>query len=390
MQIDLSNVFVAEEDIEDTISRCCWTQCDRQSVERFTDDEDTISEVDLTLALHDANHIVRTVFDRWELVGKRSWADSVASRRGVHVQGLMGTFAVVRRTPSVEVPLAVDEVSERSALDEFCLQSSVEAFVLPRGLWVADTSVADVNAESDQPHRQCGVPIALSGSPRLPVVHQHPQGKSVVTEDRRQVLLHHGVRFSLAGEQSNSIARMIVKDGQRMTAFTTAVHQREVPLEIHLPEQVRCRSFEASPSGVLVRVLGSNASGPMQDRCDRAGTGNARMVSLVEKSLVNLSASPCLVRIPYTEDRTLQLQWRSAWTRMWTARAIFYSFDITTVLSVPTDPLIAGLGTDGKPPTELTDVCSVSCCQSDEFDALRHCCTLFPRHGQSPAVADGE
>jgi hypothetical protein len=80
-------------------------------------------------------------------------------------------------------------------------------------------------------------------APAGTVVHEDAARQTVLAEAVGQLGSHGFGLLVAAGSHSNAIARVIVEDGQRMTA---AISNREVALEIHLPQIIGSVMLEAT------------------------------------------------------------------------------------------------------------------------------------------------
>jgi len=116
----------------------------------------------------------------------------------------------------------------------------MESLVLALGLRVIGSAVADPDTESQEPDGEDGVGIVRVISPRRAVVHEHPDGKAMMAEQAGQGGLNGLVAFIGTGNQSESIAGVVVEDGERMVALVAG--HADVSLEVHLPEVVARKS----------------------------------------------------------------------------------------------------------------------------------------------------
>src|SRR4051795_1272736 len=91
---------------------------------------------------------------------------------------------------------------------------------------------------------------------------------------------------------------MVVEDGQGMAA---PLLERDVSLEVHLPQVVRCRRFEPLPGTLWARRVRAEQIVTPEDVRDRAGSGEGRVPPIAEIAL-NLASAPCRMRFPYRTD----------------------------------------------------------------------------------------
>lgn len=181
------------------------------------------------------DQVVWAIFHWWQCFGEGARAHLVAAGRDGHFQGFVRPFQVVQGAPGVEGPLALGQVSESSSLQHLCFEGSGKAFIFPLGLGMVGSTMANRNAQPEQPDRQTGIVMILIGSPRRPVVHHHTVGQAVASEDGGEALLHGLSRFVRARLQSKSETRVVIQHGEWMTSPCA---QREVALKVHLPQLV--------------------------------------------------------------------------------------------------------------------------------------------------------
>ena len=165
----------------------------------------------------------------------------------------MRPLVIVVATPPVETGLRCGKVQKAAALQEFGLHGAMHALDLAHGLRVAPFFRQHGAAPQGlEPRRisQTESLVSLVGPFCCPpffqargiaVVGDHPVRQSVHLENPRQPLANRGFARVGAGLGPDEMARMIVQHGQRQAALTLAVGprvQREMTLEIHLPQEV--------------------------------------------------------------------------------------------------------------------------------------------------------
>ena len=163
----------------------------------------------------------------------------------------MRALVIVVAAPGVEPGLGGFEAQEAAALQQFGLQRSVQPLEPAHRLRMAGAAPQRLDAEADQPDREPG--RAVLPTTGIAVVGDHRVRQAVHLEDLRQPLADGGFALVRASLRSEQIARMIVENGQASddrgkAALAFAVGpaiQREVALEIHLPQEVGGVGFEA-------------------------------------------------------------------------------------------------------------------------------------------------
>ena len=199
----------------------------------------------------DAAHlIVGAVCKGRQGLGEGACTGSVPADGSVEVQGMMRAFQVVEFTPSVEGALAVLQVGEGTALQQFALQRAVEAFELAEGLGMVGAAVAYVDAQVHEPDGEGRVGLSGVVAPGGAVIHEHGLGQAVAAKDCGEAVLHRCSLLVGTGLESEVEARMIVQESERMAAV---VLHGEMPFEVQLPQRVGIGIFKAH----LGRVLGA-------------------------------------------------------------------------------------------------------------------------------------
>src|SRR4029077_10901100 len=146
----------------------------------------------------------------------------------------------------------------------------------------------------------------------------------------------------VAGLQTDAVAGMVVKHGQRMAP--AAVAERHMTLEVHLPEQVR--------GGLLEALMGScatdwhdNAVVPAQDLVHGRDRRRAHPVAL--KTVRNLARSPGRMRVAQRQNALLDKAIRLLRARMGTTRTIHH-----LPIGCPAPkPLVTRCRVNPEPPT---------------------------------------
>src|SRR3990172_709024 len=101
----------------------------------------------------------------------------------------MRTFDIVDGAPTIKVLLAVLCGSKRASSDNFIHHRAMKAFVLAKGLRMADARVTALDTKADHPQIKLRVGIVATAAPGAPVVGQDTLGKAIATKGCGQVLL---------------------------------------------------------------------------------------------------------------------------------------------------------------------------------------------------------
>ena len=134
------------------------------------------TKVHYAAVLYFAYLIGWTILNRWQRLGENPSTDLVVRRWHVETQGLVWTFKVVLLAPLVEASLTGTQVVEVLIAQDLGLERAMEAFVFALGLRVMRATVADTNAEPQQPYFEFG-PVALGPGRSV----GSTPGRSVVT-----------------------------------------------------------------------------------------------------------------------------------------------------------------------------------------------------------------
>jgi hypothetical protein len=188
---------------------------------------------------------------------------------------------------------------------------------------------------------------------------------------------------------------MVVQHGQRMTAPRARrggvrdAGQREVSLEVHLPQVVGPRALEAGHRRVLVRLVRVEQPVPAEDAGDRAGGGDViPPVTEVRQAAADLAAAPGRMPAAELDHPRLVRVTRALGGVVRLSRAVGQGIEPAGL--VPLDPLVKGLGADAAAAAQLADVDAITAAvvggngQDDQFVTLGHERVLLPRHARPP------
>src|SRR5262249_50183230 len=117
------------------------------AAERFAEPPSFVLKVDEAVAADLAHMVVGCILDRWQDLRVGTWARPVALRRRRHAEGLVRSLVIVAWSPFVEGALIVGEITEALSVDNFCLESSVEAFLFALCLRMTRAPVEDFDAQ---------------------------------------------------------------------------------------------------------------------------------------------------------------------------------------------------------------------------------------------------
>jgi hypothetical protein len=291
--------------------------------------------------------------------------------------------AIVNPPPPIERKLTRHQIGKAVAIENLRLQRPVETLLFSLRLRMVGTPVAHPNAMAHQPDREGGERLAIPVTPWRAVVHQHRKWQSVAAEQRRQALAHRCVLLVVAGLQPQRIARVIVQHGERMAA---PHRQREMPLEVHLPQLVRFSAFKPDMRTRMLRRAVQLAV-PAQHLRDRAQRRH-RMPALARQRPGDLAGAPRIVaRRTDAQHRRRRRLVGPQRARVRTPRAI----DQTNITrqSMPTQPFVAGLPADTEITAQTASVRSDRRRKTNERFPLLHHRQLPHRHRVflSPAMS---
>jgi hypothetical protein len=172
---------------------------------------------------------------------------------------------------------------------------------------------------------------------------------------------------------------VVIKNRQRITA--SSFLQREIPLEVHLPETIRRFMREPFPGFALRRFFGVKSSMPPEDLRDCTGRWYMGKPTFL-KNFSDLTSTPGRMLIPNSQYHLLELIDRSSRTVMRALRTIFQS--IHTLLKTPGYPFISRLGAKTKSTAQLSYIGTLTKSKCYKLIPQRHSGTLLPGHGSPP------
>src|SRR5918993_769322 len=124
------------------------------------------------------------------------------------------------------------------------IEGAVEALILAVALRMHWRTVPGCHTVLDQPDAELGERLLGGGAPRAAVVGQDDLGQAIAFKGRLYGVPHGLMLFVVGRVQDHCVARMVVDHGQRMKP---ALAERNMALEVHLPQSVRLGMLEALP-----------------------------------------------------------------------------------------------------------------------------------------------
>src|SRR3984893_14365688 len=246
MGMDCSNGYedlVAEEDLAQGIARVRWAQGDGIAAQGFGDAKGFAAIAEPALGL-DLTHLQPgRILDRRQSFGKRNRTWAITGNGRVEAERVVRTHQVVTVAEAIELALAMLEAGEGEVAQDFELKRAMEALVLALGLRMIRTTVADSDAEPNQPQGKGGERVIRLRAPWSAVVHQHRGRQAIAAKGVDEQRAYGFATLVGAGLKHQREPRMVVEHGQRMAAG--AVEAREVALEVHLPQLVGDRALKA-------------------------------------------------------------------------------------------------------------------------------------------------
>src|SRR5918996_1288925 len=378
-QIDLANGLMTEEHIKDSVSGSGF-KADGITREGIAHLQDFSFKVDLSVLLHFAHQDSRIILNGRQALWKRAQTHLVTRGRDFQTQGLMRTNKIVLVSEALKGTVKVIAIAPLPCIKKLSVQCAVKAFIFAHGLRMIRSAVAHPDVQTDQPHGQDCVGIGGLAAPRGAIVHDHGVGKPIEAKGLSQRLLNRLAFLVGQSFQTQVKARVIVQDGQCMSRAT---QRGQRSFKIHLPKTIGHLTFEALPVGL--GLTGLDQSVTMKERCNRTTRGQRFPLSL--KQTANLACPPARVALAQTQYDLLSGLGQLSRTVLRAARLIRQSFH--PLLSVSTQPLVAGLSTDAVTLAQLCKAHRSLLRQSHKLLAQRHETNNAPRHAVLPLASSG-
>ena len=169
---------------------------------------------------------------------------------------------------------------------------------------------------------------------------------------------------------------MIFEHGQRMTA--AAIAERDMSLEVHLPEQVRRRLLEAL-DGCRPSWRRHNPPMPLQNLMHRRAGRSGHPLAF--ETAHDLARAPGRMRIAHRKHSSLHRRFRPARARVRTPRAIRK----LPLGCKAAEPRVPGGRMNPEPAAQLPPVGSFLHRKLNKLTPLLHDRHLLPRHGSPPS-----
>src|SRR4030042_724430 len=375
--VNAFNFLVTVKDIKDTLSRC-RAKCHILPIECLAKAVLFVAIANDAKLLYLADVVVRTVFDRWQYLGKALIAQAISTSWYSHIQCFMRALRVVYVPPCIKVPLALLKGNAYTISHNLCLQASVKPLLLSQGLGVIGSAVDHAHSQPYQPHRQGCILMLIIRAPGGTIVHQDSSGQTITSKDCRQMLPDRSIGFMRARPYTQGIPRMIVKHRQRMASPLGSFN---MTFKIHLPQVIRGFGFKPLPCLMLERLSGINTPRALQYGGNRAGCWNVFHPPCL-KPCSNLATSPR--RMVYAnQNGSLFHGFRGLHrTSVWASVSILKTSSILSTIA--SYPFVAGLATNSKPTTQLRNITLPYQSQRNKLHSQRHQSNLFPRHISPP------
>ena len=164
MKANLSNWLVTEENSKDTIC-ISGSECYRLSIESLSHPEPATAKGYSATDIHLPHYVTGVIQHRWQHLREATRTGLIPFTRNTHIQRLVWSHMVVCIPPVIECQLAINQASKASTTYEFCLESSVQAFVFALSLGMMWSAMTDVYAQTKQPYCQTSVWIVCIISP---------------------------------------------------------------------------------------------------------------------------------------------------------------------------------------------------------------------------------
>src|SRR5207302_10239007 len=120
----------------------------------------------------------------------------------------------------------------------------MEAFSFTLGLGMMRTRKRQADAQANQPNGELSITSSVMTiyGPGRTVVHRHAPRQPITTKDANQSRARILRSLMRTSEQPQGKARMIVEDRKGITTTST---QSEITFDVHLPQGVGVRMYEA-------------------------------------------------------------------------------------------------------------------------------------------------
>ncbi len=133
MKANLSNWLMTEEDLKDTI---CISRSNghRLLMECLSHSEFSTAKGYSSTNIHLPDYVASIIQDSGQRFREGTRARLIAFTRDAHIQRLVWSHMVVCISPVIKCRLAMPQVRKASTADEFCIEGSMQTFVLTLSL----------------------------------------------------------------------------------------------------------------------------------------------------------------------------------------------------------------------------------------------------------------
>jgi hypothetical protein len=302
--------------------------------------------------------------------GALAWP--VAAGRHLLVERLMRPLEVVDFAPGIEGTLGLGKIAETAQRKHLGVERTMEAFVLAATLRMVRPTVNDGDAQLEKPY--CEPRPMFTGwiSPRRTVVDEECLRQAIAPERQFQTIADCLAALIGASLQAQVIAGMIIHDRQRMAARLIA--KLDPTLEVHLPQQIRCRHLKTLGSDRAFRQ-GADAVKPAQNRmhCREC----RRTLPFALQAAHNLASPPSRMRVTHRKNAFLKFVIGSMRARMRTTRSVS-----DALIGLPSaKPFVTRVRVNTEPAAKLPPVRSLLHRKSHKLASLIHYRHLQPWHG---------
>ena len=178
----------------------CCRRPDRHPLasERFAKRQRLAFVADRSIDADFPYRVGRSILPFAQDLGESPFAESVAARRNFHIQRFMRSLMVVNLPPGIKSPLAGRHIRPDLTLDDLDIKRPMETLIFALGLRMERSTMADSDAQLEQPDSQsrpCG--LRAGGPPGRTVVAENALRQPKAPKDRREMSLHRVVRSSV-------------------------------------------------------------------------------------------------------------------------------------------------------------------------------------------------
>src|SRR5918994_843192 len=302
MEVDRPDGDVTKDDVEHAIV-VGGTYGNVLADERFGSLPPPVLEADVGRGVDAAHHVISAICEGFNLgiEGARAW--TIAVGRHSQADRVVRPVVIVTMPPRVESLLGLVEIVEVSPLEQLEIEGAVKALILAVALRMHWRTVPGCHTVLDQPDAELGERLLGGGAPRAAVVGQDDLGQAIAFKGRLYGVPHGLMLFVVGRVQDHCVARMVVDHGQRMKP---ALAERNMALEVHLPQSVRLGMLEALPCLLTCRHH------RLAMALENLGNGRCRWrrQALPAQACGDLAATPRRVLQTHRKHRRFHLSFR--------------------------------------------------------------------------------